>query len=160
MTRWTWERLDERWDDVKVERQLHELGCGAACVVMLLADRGIAADQLVVTAGLHLPSTAQELASRLNEFCGDRHRWIGGHLDVDPPLREVQLGALCERGSWAVLLVPAKLREGHWVVVDGVTEEGAVAVRDPVGASYRMPSSELLHLMRYMVVVLELGKPS
>ena len=88
MTRWTWQRLDERWDDVKVKRQLHELGCGAACVVMLLADRGIAADQLVVTAGLHLPSTAHELATRLNEFSGDRHRWIGGHLDVDTPLRE------------------------------------------------------------------------
>lgn len=82
MTRWRWQRLDERWDDERVEQQLHELGCGAACVVMLLADRQIAADQLVVTAGLHLPSTAQELASRLNEFSVERHRWVGGHLDT------------------------------------------------------------------------------
>ncbi len=127
---------------------------------MLLADRGIAADQLVVTAGLHLPSTAQELADRLNEFSGGRHRWVGGHLDVDPPLQQGQLGALCENGSWAVLLVPTKLREGHWVVVDDVSEDGTAAVRDPVGASYRMPVEELLHLMRYMVVVLEIGEVS
>lgn len=109
----------------------------------------------MVTARLHLPSTAQELAGRLNEFSGDQHRWLGGHLDMDSFLRAEQLGALCQRGSWAALLVPGKLREGHWVVIDGVAEDETVGVRDPVGASYRMVAPELLHLMRYMVVVLE-----
>lgn len=126
---------------------------------MLLADRGVAADQLVVTAGLHLPSTAQELASRLNEFSGERFNWIGGHLDVDPPVGAEHLSALCKRGSCAALLVPARLREGHWVVLDGLTTPQTVAVRDPVGASYGMDAEELLHLMRYMVVVLEIGTP-
>lgn len=56
--------------------------------------------------------------------------------------------------------MPNRLREGHWVVIDGVTDDGTVAVRDPVGASYRMVPTELLHLMRYMVVVLELSELS
>jgi hypothetical protein len=155
MSQWNWRRLDERLDDPRVERQLHEYGCGAACVVMLLADRGVAADQLVVTAGLHLPSTAYELASRLNEFSVGERRWIGGHLDVDPPPGREHLRALSQTGSWAALLVPANLRAGHWVVVDGPVDDATVAVRDPVGASYRMSAEELLHLMRYMVVVFE-----
>jgi len=157
MPLWNWKRLHERTDDPRVERQLHEHGCGAACVVMLLADRGIAADQLVATASLHLPSTAQELARRLNELSAGRHVWIGGHLDVDPPLRTGQLRALCTFGSWAVLLVPTQLRNGHWVVIDRVRDDGSVDVRDPAGSSYGMEIEELLHLMRYMVVVLETG---
>jgi len=55
---WRWQRIDERHDDDRVECQLHGYGCGTACVVMLLGDRGIAADQLIVAAGLHLPSVA------------------------------------------------------------------------------------------------------
>jgi len=77
---WSWTRLQENFQDGRVERQVHEYGCGAACIVMLLRDRGITSDQLVVCAGLHLPSTAQELAKRLNEFSGSRYTWIGGHL--------------------------------------------------------------------------------
>jgi hypothetical protein len=157
MSLWNWQRHQERWDDSRVEQQLHEYGCGAACVVMLLADRGIVADQLSVMTGLHLPSTAQELAQRLNELSGSRSRWLGGHLDLDPPFELKHLIGLGENGSWAVLLVPSKLREGHWVVVDEVVDAMTVAVRDPVGSSYHLNIQEFLHLIRYMVVVVETG---
>lgn len=158
MSDWNWRRLDETDDGVNVEQQLHEYGCGAACVVMLLADRDIAADQLVVSAGLQLPSTAQDLAERLNEFSRGKHDWVGGALSIDSSLETQHLVALSKRGSWSALLVPDGQIDGHWVVVDGVNDDGTIAVRDPTGTSYRMVEDELLHLMRFMVVVVESRK--
>ena len=137
MGTWNWTRFEENHEDGRVERQLREFGCGAAVIVMLLADRKITSDQLIVSAGLHLPSTAHEMARRLNEFSRGRHRWAGGHLDLAPPLRPEHTSALGEHGSWAALLVPHGLRDGHWVVVDGMRENDTAAVRDPVGSSYQ-----------------------
>lgn len=154
-----WTRLYENPRDARVERQLHEYGCGAACAVMLLADRGISADQLIVSAGLHLPCTAQELARRLNEFSGPPYPWLGGHLDLDPPLSRIHLEALGMQRSWAAQLIPEGERDGHWVVVDGLGEIATVRVRDPAGTSYHMLEQEFFDLMRYMVVVFETGDP-
>lgn len=152
-----WKRLDLNLADPRVERQLHEYGCGAACAVMLLADRGIQADQLVVSAELHLPCVAEDLAHRLNTLSQPRFRWIGGQLDLDPPLRRSHLAELGLHLSWGAQLIPEGAWNGHWVVVDRL-DEGGVWVRDPVGASYRMLEHEFLVLMRNMVVVFEQGE--
>lgn len=155
---WQWIRLDERPDNERVVRQVHEYGCGAACATMLLADRGISMGQLVVAAGLHLPCTARELAERLNELSEGAHHWLGGHLDLEPPVGLEHLAALGRAGSWAALLIPEGIRDGHWVVVDRVLDDGTAAIRDPVGSTYRMPLEELGRLLRYMVVVFETGE--
>ena len=151
-----WTRLDENVSDARVERQLHEYGCGAACAVMLLADRGIDSDQLMVCVGLHLPSTPQALARRLDEYCGPSHRWAGGSLDIDGFSRGL-VDALGLQGSWAAQLIPSGESDGHWVVVDGPGEADTILIRDPAGSSYRMVESEFFELMRFMVVVYEMG---
>lgn len=154
---WQWIRLDETSDD-GVTKQIHEYGCGAACAVMLLADRGISANQIAVATGLHLPCTARELAHRLNELSGSAHSWLGGHLDLEPPLERHQMAALGKAGSWAALLIPEGARDGHWVVVDHLLDDETAAIRDPVGSRYRIPLTELGRLLRYMVVVFETGE--
>ncbi len=155
---WQWVRLDETTEDDRVVRQFHEYGCGAACGAMLLADRGILTGQLAFAAGLHLPCTARELAYRLNELSEGTHNWLGGHLDLDPPLGRRHFAALGGSGSWAALLIPEGNRDGHWVVVDRIFDDETAAIRDPVGSAYRMPLAELGRLLRYMVVVFETGE--
>jgi ABC-type bacteriocin/lantibiotic exporter with double-glycine peptidase domain len=152
---WQWTRFQECLEDDRVVRQVHEHGCGAACAVMLLAERGIESDPLVVAAGLHLPCTARELADRLNELSTTALIWIGGQLDLDPPLERQHIEELGGRGSWAAQLIPHGYRDGHWVVIDGLTEDDMIVVRDPAGSSYRMPLAEFADLMRYMVAVFE-----
>lgn len=122
---------------------------------MLLAERGIESDPLVVAAGLHLPCTARELADRLNDLSTTALTWIGGQLDLDPPLERMHIEVLGGRGSWAAQLIPHGRRDGHWVVIDGLTEDDMLIVRDPIGSSYRMPLAEFADLMRYMVAVFE-----
>lgn len=155
---WQWIRLDEKFDEQRVVKQFHEYGCGAACAAMLLADRGISTGQLAVATGLHLPCTARELAERLNVLSEGLHRWLGGHLDLEPPLGRRHIVALGKAGSWAALLIPGGSRDGHWVVVDRVLDDDTVAIRDPVGSTYQMPLAELARLLRYMVVVFETGE--
>lgn len=152
----SWTRLDLQKDSPHVEVQLGEHWCGAACAAMLLRDRGIDVAQPMIAAGLRQPSEGAELARRLNECSSDRHTWIGGQLDLEPPLRVAHADFLARVGSWAAQLIRAGERDGHWVVVDGVIEQ-AVAVRDPDGSSYRIPWSEFADLVRFMVVVFEEG---
>lgn len=153
-----WKRFSENIDDVRVERQLDPFGCGAACAVMLLADRGIAADQLIVSTRLHLPCTPQQLARRLNDFSAPAVTWDGGNLFRDPPFRKSYLADLDRRGSWAAQLIRLDQRDGHWVVVDGLRADDRVAVRDPAGSSYGMEATEFCELMRFMVAVFEVGE--
>src|SRR5437870_3093304 len=103
---WNWTRLDEDANGQGVVRQIHEYGCGAACAEMLLADRGIAVDQLLVATKLHPPCTAHELARRLNELSGPARRWLGGQLDHEPPLARALLAELGRFGTWAAQLIP------------------------------------------------------
>ena len=154
---WNWTKLDESFSNSKVVEQFHEYGCGAACVVMLLADRGIPVDQLLVQHKLHLPSTAAQMAQRLEELSENRHHWIGGHLDFDFPIPLEMISVLGEHGSWSAQLIPENYRDGHWVVVDGVAEDKNLLIRDPVGSSYRLPYDEFAVLLRNMVVVFERG---
>ena len=149
-----WTRLDVRVDDPNVEVQLDEHWCGAACAAMLLRDRGIDVAQPMIAAGLRQPSEGGELARRLNECSHERHAWIGGQLDLDPPLRVAHVEFLAKAGSWAAQLIREGQRDGHWVVVDGLMAQ-TVAVRDPEGARYQIPWREFADLVRFMVVVFE-----
>jgi hypothetical protein len=152
---WIWTKLDGRPDDSRVVHQFREYGCGAACAVMLLADRGIPADQLVVATRLHLPCTAHELADCLNHYSNPDFRWFGGYLDADPPPEPSLLQRLGRFGSRAALLIPGASRTGHWVVVDAVLGVESIRVRDPAGSSYSIPLDEFQHLIRFMAVVFE-----
>lgn len=155
-TRWT--RIDERWDDPRVVRQHNDVGCGAACAVMLLADRDIAADLLVVAAGLSLPCTPRELLARVQQFCPSTLHWNGGHLNLDPPLTRDHVEALAPVGSWSALLATGPY-QGHWIVVDDISDDG-IAVRDPRGSSYRMLWKDFSALMSFMGVVIQTrGQP-
>ena len=154
---WTWSKLDEEPGGSGVVSQVHEFGCGAACAAMLLADRGILVDQLVVSSRLHLPCTAQELAQRLNELSARAHQWLGGQLDLDPPLTHRLLTELGRHGSWAAQFIPQGRQDGHWVVINGMRDDMRVAVRDPIGSRYSMPIDEVAMLLRFMVVVFETG---
>ncbi len=63
-------------------------------------------------------------------------------------------------GSWAALLEPMGIGHvGHWVVVDGVSEEGVIWIRDPVGLSYGIPFAEFIELWEYTIMVLEDKSP-
>jgi hypothetical protein len=120
---------------------------------MLLADRGIAADLLVVAAGLSLPCTPRELLLRVQQFCPSTLCWNGGHLNLDPPLTREHMEALAPVGSWGALLAAGPY-QGHWIIVDSFATDG-VAVRDPRGSSYRMMWQEFSALMSFMGVVIQ-----
>lgn len=63
-----------------------------------------------------------------------------------------------ERGTWAALLEPMGLGDvGHWVVVDGVSHDGLVLVRDPVGEAYGIPLPDFAALWGYTVLVAQEG---
>ena len=51
------------------------------------------------------------------------------------------------RGTWAALLEPlGPGRVGHWVVIDGVSHDGLVLVRDPAGDAYAIPLADFVIL--------------
>lgn len=150
---WSWTQIPRR-DASTVVTQANEFGCGAACASMLLADRGFAISQEQITAGVPLPASAQDLAARMQELSGIP--WIGAFANVEVPTIRTVRGICTERGSWAALLEPFGYRQiGHWVVVDGVSREGVVWIRDPRGLAYGMPLTEFLELWRYTMMVIE-----
>lgn len=153
--KWSWKRINEQFDNPRLVKQVHEYGCGVACAVMLLRDRGIVANQEFVATGLRQPSPPGELATRLNELSLGLHYWDGGALDLEPPVLAGHLRGIGRHGSWAAQVMPEGRTNGHWIVVDGVTEEALVMVRDPAGSSYDMTVEELSRLLWYMVVVFE-----
>ena len=143
--------------DERVVRQLGPYGCGAACAEMLLADRGIPVDQLVVASGLHQPARPRELAERLNALSRGQYRWHGGYLDLDPPLTREIVEAIGRFGSWAALFLHARELVGHWVVVDGIARGEQVPIRDPRGARYHLDLTDFERRLRHFVVVFERG---
>lgn len=136
-------------------RQTHEEGCGPACGEMLLRDRGLEIDQQTIARGLALPVTAEHLARRLTELSS--LRWLGAYISLENGASwDFVAGLTAERGSWAALLEPAGFRaSGHWVVVDAVSEDGLVGVRDPAGEALFLPMDQFLALWRYTVMVIE-----
>lgn len=154
--RWGWPRVPRTDHDVVV-RQLHEAGCGAAYGVMLLRDRGRFVSLETFADGLMMPSEPSDLASRLQAWSPDGPRWLGGSLPPAVTATWDLVAELCHtRGTWAALLEPhGHLRPGHWVVVDEITDEGLVLVRDPDGAAYGMPLRDFAVLWGYTVLVIE-----
>lgn len=150
---WHWPRV-ERSDRAVVVTQRGEEWCGPACGEMLLADRGVVVDQEEIAAELPVPAEASELAARLGDV--SPLRWRGGALREDGVTWKL-LRALTDRyGSWAALLEPRGFRQvGHWVVVDGISDDGVVWVRDPAGSAYGIPLTDFAELWRYTVLVLQ-----
>lgn len=151
---WSWPR-EVLASERRVVRQRDEHGCGAACAVMLLADRARVVALGEVEDHLLMPTPAEDLAARLNELSD--LRWSGGSLQHGLLVEWELLEHLTRRyGTWAALLEPGGFRSvGHWVVVDGVTVDGLVAIRDPVGQVYGMPLGAFAELWEYTVLVVE-----
>lgn len=150
----SWKRIP-RASQRLVVSQLHEDGCGPACGEMLLADRGWEIDQKTIAEGMELPMDGPRLAQRLRDLSA--LEWIGGAWYLpDGPVREI-VATHCNRyGTWAALLEPnGPRRVGHWVVVDGLSEQEGVWVRDPVGQAYGIPVAEFLSLWQFTVLVYE-----
>ncbi len=151
---WHWPRFS-RDPSAPVVTQEHEAGCGAACAVMLLADRGLAVELSDVERGLEMPSNHEALAARLSELSG--YRWTGGALGGEPRVDWALLDRLTEAaGTWAALLEPLGLGAvGHWVVVDGVSDDGLVLIRDPKGEAYGMTVNDFALVWGYTVLVFQ-----
>lgn len=151
--RGTWARVP-RVGARPVRSQQSEDACGVACAEMLLEDRGILVSQLELAADLALPVDAGRLARRMNAV--SPLNWRGGALNIDAPTWAMVEEIGLVHGTWAALLEPqGPWRTGHWVVVDGVSDEGLVLVRDPIGEAYGIPLSEFLGLWHFAVLVRE-----
>lgn len=148
-----------RLDSPPVVHQITEDGCGVACATMLLADRGFHVSQAVLGTGIAVPSEAEDLARRLSEL--SHVKWSGGSLSEGTVISWGLVDFISRsRGTWAALLEPHGFGHvGHWVVVDGVSGDGLVLVRDPVGASYGVPLGDFAELWGYTVLVLEKKAP-
>lgn len=98
--------------------------------------------QVVIAVGLPLPTTAECLAARMSAL--SLTTWLGAFAALeDGPSWMFVAQLTAERGSWAALLEPHGFHHiGHWVVVDGVSEDGIVWVRDPIGLAYGIPIEE------------------
>lgn len=151
--------------DPRVEVQLHENACGAACAVMLAADRGLPLDQAPLAATILTDAqrrdqnvvgpagiTASRLARELNTAFGSRSRWAGGGAPLGQERRILRL--LDRRdASWA-MLIGQRGRE-HWIVIDGFTATGRVRLRDPEGFRRYIDVDTLLSLWPSRQFVIE-----
>lgn len=102
-----------------------------------------------------MPSLAEDIAARMTEL--STTSWRGGALAESMPVSwELISFLISSRGSWAALLQPkGPVAVGHWVVVDGITTDGLVLVRDPVGAAYGIPLADFAASWGYTVLVLQ-----
>jgi len=149
---WSWPRFP-RSESGPIELQIHQDACGVACAVMLLADRGIYVGQHELAERIPMPTGAMELAEAITAHADSR--WEGGSLSPNMKVNWRLIdGLTAERGSWAALLEPMGFgRVGHWVVVDGVSTDGLVLVRDPKGSAYGVPLSDFAILWGYTMLV-------
>ena len=88
-------------------------------------------------------------------------KWSGGSLEADTRISWHLVNKISmTRGTWAALLEPLGLGQvGHWVVIDGVTDDGVVLVRDPVGEAYGIPMADFAELWGYTILVVEEVSP-
>ncbi len=149
-----WSRVPRECSSILVV-QAEEISCGPACGEMLFRDRGHQIDQFRIQMGMELPVDGPTLARRMNVL--SEIHWVGGNLFLEGlPTWDLVCEIGEDKGSWAALLEPfGPTHVGHWVVVDGVTGDGLVLVRDPIGESYGIPIQEFLTLWHFTVLVLE-----
>lgn len=117
----------EETDDMVVQEEPNS--CGAACVRQLLRDQGVeVAEELLREHSL--PSgatTARHLKQALVDRGFDPDRILAGAVRELPTLEQFE--------SFAELVGTPflSLQGGHWVIVDGVTDDEVVELRDPWG---------------------------
>jgi hypothetical protein len=135
--------------------QEFEYSCGAACARQLLVDTGHLVTEEDVRSRARFDPEAGIWAVHLAEALALLHGepYEGGIPDIDPP----QWPRLLRSGPTIVML------ERHWVIVDGVTQDNVVLVRDPAplnpGGKYGCEATlswadffGLLRLGKYQVV--------
>lgn len=140
-----WPAIDEVLDPEVIQQQ-DKLSCGAACGEMLLKDCGITVTQAAIIAKTGLPITAMRLAEVMNSFdTSQPPRWVGGPLGIRRATQADVFEVLNTTGSWIAMLWETGGKIGHMVVVDGVSEQGYVLIRDPWQATrYKMRQDDFL----------------
>lgn len=100
-----------------------------------------------------MPTDAMELADRLKSLT--EVGWVGGAVMPGTDITwELVSDITTLRGTWAALLEPLGLGPiGHWVVIDGISDDGLVLVRDPVGDAYGIPLADFALLWGYTILV-------
>jgi len=126
---------------------------------MLLLDRGLPVSLEALSDGLMMPSMARDLAACLNSH--SPFNWSGGSLREGTVITSGLIAFLTSScGSWAALLEPDGIETpGHWVVVDGVSPNDLVLVRDPAGSAYAMLFDQFAALWGYTMLVLQQDSP-
>lgn len=139
-----WPVIDERHDPAVV-RQISDASCVSACGEMLLTDRGVdAVGQAALLAHLGSPAVTLELAGALNRLTG-MGLWRSAQLNVSAMGERTAIEILSLSGSWVAELREVQAKIGHAVVVDGLTDDDTLRLRDPFDStSYRMRIEDFL----------------
>lgn len=139
-----WPVIDEIPDPL-VRRQVNDASCVSACGEMLLRDRGVdTVTQTDLLARLGSPAITADLAGVLNRLLGVRE-WRGAVLDVATMGGRRAVTLLSSTGSWAAELYPFGAHLAHVVVVDSVSDDDLLSIRDPFdGTSYTMKLDDFL----------------
>lgn len=137
-----WPVIDQVRDST-IPQQANPVGCGHACVEMVLKDRGIDVSQQTVSQLLgDRPTLEQSLVKALTEFDTDKSRlWKGASVDPEHP---ASLKILNKSGSWVAQMWDGPgSKMGHWVAVEGIDKEGRILIKDPWdGTRYKMTEAD------------------
>lgn len=120
-----------------VPAQLDSMACGPACLVMVLAERGIklTQEELIRRVRATIPKGIKRTSVTIASLRGVLQRadpygnWVGGEdigahiLRGRTPTQVIQY--LARKGSWIAQV------HTHFVVVDGIDSAGNVMIRDP-----------------------------
>jgi len=131
-------RIIEEVTDANVVRQSGSMNCGAACGEMLLRSQGVFVYQEVIAEIAGAPSSAESLATALDDL-DSSGTWFGGGVT------ESSFEALNQTGLWSAMLFEVGARFGHWVCVAGLDHAGRAMILDPAdGTRYVMEIEEFM----------------
>jgi len=143
--------------DLRIQNTLKqslEETCGQACAAHLaqaLGFKSVTEDAIIALIG-EAATRAEELAQSLRKLTGKVV--AGGATQASIPLSDVSklVNGLTSRGTrpFSVLLYGPNpsLRNGHWVVVEGM-KRGKVKILDPGGVEYRVAESDFFEAWAY-----------
>ncbi|MCT7997206.1 DUF4114 domain-containing protein [Laspinema olomoucense] len=148
-----WSTIGKTVNHPSVVEQLHIYYCGPASVEMLLKSQGISTiDQFKIAESIKGVekdgSSVDSVAKALQEFSGNNKWKPMGPTNF--PFTKEDVESMTKNGSW---IAKMKLRRdhypgatmGHFVVVDSITANNTVIIRDPSeGAKYEMKLKEFL----------------